>query len=82
MKLETRSDLLDVLDWIRNYGSYFAFSDLEEMGENYIKAADEAEHVLEAHDKSKEPALATAHKIDNILRNFRIELLTGIIDSE
>ena len=78
----TRGDLHDILSFVRNMGSLVANNGLKETGQSYLDAVEETEWILADYDISDESSLETAHKIDSVLRNFRIEYLVSMIENK
>ena len=78
----TREDLRDILNFVKNMGSLVGNKGMEATGQSYQDAVDEAEWILADYDMGAIPSLETAHKIDGVLRNFRIEYLINMIENK
>ena len=78
----TREDLHDILNFVRNMGSLVENKGMKATGQSYTDAVDEAEWILADYDMGAVPSLETAHKIDGVLRNFRIEYLINMIENK
>ncbi len=82
MRYGTREDLCDILTFVKNMGSLVENKGLKATGQSYQDAVDEAEWILADYDMGDVPSLETAHKIDSVLRNFRIEYLVNMIENK
>lgn len=82
MRYGTREDLRDILNFVRNMGSLVENKGMKATGQSYIDAVDEVEWILADYDMCDVPSLETAHKIDSVLRNFRIEYLVNMIENK
>ena len=78
----TREDLRDILSFVKNMGSLVGNKGMEATGQSYIDAVEETEWILADYDMGDVPSLETAHKIDSVLRNFRIEYLVSMIENK
>ena len=77
----TRDDLRDILNFVKNMGSLVEDKGMEATGQSYIDAVEETEWILADYDIGNVPPLETAHKIDSVLRSFRIEYLVSMIEN-
>lgn len=78
----TREDLRDILNFVKNMGSLVKDRGMEATGQCYIDAVEETEWILTDYDIGNVPSLETAHKIDSVLRSFRIEYLINMIENK
>lgn len=78
----TREDLRDILSFVKNMGCLVENKGLNATGQSYQDAVDETEWILADYDMGAVPSLETAHKIDSVLRNFRIEYLVSMIENK
>lgn len=78
----TREDLRDILNFVRNMGSLVENKGLKATGQSYLDAVEETEWILADYDVGNVPSLETAHKIDSVLRSFRIEYLVSMIENK
>lgn len=78
----TREDLRDILNFVKNMGSLVKDRGMEATGQCYIDAVEETEWILADYDIGNVPSLETAHKIDSVLRSFRIEYLINMIENK
>lgn len=82
IKYGTREDLRDILAFVRNMGTLVAKTDLQATGQSYLDEVEETELILADYDTGEASSLETAHKIDSVLRNFRIEYLVSMIENK
>ena len=78
----TREDLHDILSFVKNMGCLVENKGLKATGQSYQDAVEETEWILADYDIGNVPSLETAHKIDSILRSFRIEYLVSMIENK
>lgn len=78
----TREDLCDILTFVKNMGSLVEDKGMEATGQSYQDAVEETEWILADYEIGNVPSLETAHKIDSILRSFRIEYLVSMIENK
>ena len=78
----TREDLRDILNFVKNMGSLVEDKGMEATGQSYQDAVEETEWILADYDIGNVPSLETAHKIDSVLRSFRIEYLINMIENK
>ncbi len=62
-------------------GTLVSKTDLQATGQSYLDAVEEAEWILADHDMGNGSSLEIAHKIDSVLRNFRMEYLVNMIEN-
>ncbi len=78
MKLETRADLIDLLDDITAFGLQLDFAGNPD-GEHIVEAAELVQQELDRYDSREASAIDTAQRIDGHLHTLRINLLMQMI---
>ena len=82
MRYGTREDLCDILSFVEKMGSLVKNKGMGAIGQSYLDAVEETEWILADYDTGDVPSLETAHKIDSVLRSFRIEYLVNMIENK